>query len=86
MRNHYEDSIELLKKQNTELKEKLVENEHISDLQLANLRQKLDNIKESELALLKDAHNNEQDILNREIYKLNKFLESRNQEIENICK
>ena len=32
MRNHYEDSIDLLKKENDELKDKLVENEHISDL------------------------------------------------------
>ena len=32
MRNHYEDSIDLLKKENDELKEKLVENEHIADL------------------------------------------------------
>lgn len=38
MRNHFEDSIELLKKQNVELKEKLVQNEHISDLELNNLR------------------------------------------------
>ena len=55
-------------------------------MELNNLREKLDSIKESELALLKDAHANEVDILNREISKLHKFLDSRNEEIENISK
>jgi hypothetical protein len=86
MRNHYEDSIELLKKENTELKEKIIESEHIADLELANLREKLDGIKESELALLKDANNNQQDILTREISKLKKFLESKNEELEILVK
>jgi prefoldin subunit 5 len=35
---------------------------------------------------LKDAHANEIDILGREISKLHKFLDSRNEEIENISK
>jgi hypothetical protein len=65
MRNHYEDSIELLKKENMELKEKLIESEHIADLELANLREKLEGIKESEVALLREASNNQEDILTR---------------------
>lgn len=81
IRNHYEDSIDILKKENDELKDKLVENEHIADLELNNLREKMDGIKESEIALLKDSHANQCDILNREIMKLNKFLQSRNEEI-----
>ena len=35
---------------------------------------------------MKDAHANEIDILSREISKLHKFLDSRNEEIENISK
>ena len=81
MRNHYEDSIDILKKENDELKDKLVENEHIADLELKNLREKMDGIKEWEIALVKDSHANQCDILNREIMKLNKFLQSRNEEI-----
>ena len=47
MRNHYEDSIDLQKKQNDELKDKLVENERIADMELNNLREKMEGIKES---------------------------------------
>jgi hypothetical protein len=46
----------------------------------------MESIKESELALLKDANANEVDILTREVTKLRKFLDSRNEEIENINK
>ena len=45
MRNHFEDSIELLKNENNELKDKLVENEHIADMELNNRREKLESIK-----------------------------------------
>lgn len=50
------------------------------------MREKLESIKESELAILKDAHNNEGDILNREILKLRKFLDSRGEELENLTR
>ena len=46
----------------------------------------MEGMKESEIALLKDAHANQCDILNREIMKLNKFLQSRNEEIEILAR
>ena len=79
VRNNYEDSINLLKKENDELKDKITETEHIAELELNNLREKMEGIKESEIALLKDAHSNQCDLLNREINKLQKFLDTRNE-------
>lgn len=37
----------------------------MSEIELANLRDKLEGIKESELTLLKNSHNNQLDLLNR---------------------
>ena len=45
VKNNYEDSIDLLKKQNDELKDKITETEHIAELELNNLRDKMDGIK-----------------------------------------
>ena len=86
VKNNYEDSISLLKKQNEELKDKIVENEHISDLELNNLREKMEGIKESQIALLNDAHANQCDILNREISKLREYLDHRTAELETLSK
>ena len=68
------------------MKDKITETEHIADLELNNLRDKMEGIKDAEIALLKDAHSNQCDLLNREINKLQKFLESRNEEIEILSK
>lgn len=86
MRAHFEDSISLLKTENDELKDKIVENEHIADLELNNLREKMESIKESEIALLKDSHSNQLDLLHRELSKVNQFLQHRNAEIEALAK
>ena len=77
VKNNYEDSVSLLKKQNDELKDKLVENEHIADLELNNMREKMEGIKESQIALLNDAHANQCDLLNRQISKLREYLNDR---------
>ena len=55
-------------------------------MELNNLREKLEGIKESELALLREANMNQCDLLNREVSKLKKYLDNRNEEIENICR
>ena len=47
VKNNYEDSIELLKKENEDLKDKIFETERIADIELSNLRDKLEGIKES---------------------------------------
>jgi hypothetical protein len=86
VKNNYEDSIELLKKENEDLKDKIFETERIADIELSNLRDKLEGIKESELALLKNAHNNQLDLLNREIHKLQEIIECRNAELEILAK
>jgi len=52
------------------LKDKIFETERIADIELSNLRDKLEGIKESELSLLQNAHNNQMDLLHREISKL----------------
>ena len=78
VKNNYEDSIDLVKKENEDLKDKIFETERIADIELNNLRDKLEGIKESELALLKNAHNNQLDMLNREIQKLQEIIEHRN--------
>jgi hypothetical protein len=41
VKNNYEDSIELLKKENEDLKDKIFETERIADIELSNLRDKL---------------------------------------------
>lgn len=79
VKNNYEDSISLLKNENNELKDKITETQHIAELELNNLREKLDGIKESEIALLKDGHSNQYDLLNKEINKLQRFLDNRNE-------
>ncbi len=81
VKNNYEDSIELLKKENEDLKDKIFETERIADIELSNLRDKLEGIKESELSLLKNAHNNQLELLNREINKLQEIIENRNAEL-----
>ena len=47
-----------------------MENEHIADLEINNMREKMESIKESEVAILNDAHANQCDLLKREINKL----------------
>lgn len=81
VKNNYEDSIELLKKENEDLKDKIFETERIADIELSNLRDKLEGIKESELSLFKNAHNNQLELLNREINKLQEIIENRNAEL-----
>lgn len=70
VKNNYEDSIDLLKKENEDLKDKIFETERIAEIELINLRDKLEGIKESELSLLKNAHLNQLDLQNREISRL----------------
>lgn len=86
VKNNYEDSVSLLKKENDELKDKIVENEHIADLELNNLREKMESIKESQIALLNDSHANQCDLLNREISRLRSYLDSRTEELEIVSK
>ena len=52
VKNNYEDSIDLVKKENEDLKDKIFETERIADIELNNLREKLEGIKDSELALI----------------------------------
>lgn len=86
VKNNYEDSIEILKKENEDLKDKIFETERIADFEMSNLRDKLDGIKESELSLLKNAHNNQTELLQREISRLQEIITSRNNELEAISK
>ena len=86
VKNNYEDSIELLKKENEDLKDKIFETERIADIELNNLRDKLEGIKESELSLLKNAHANQLDLLHREINKLQDIISNRNAELETLAK
>lgn len=78
VKNNFEDSIDLLKKENEDLKDKIFETERIADIELSNLRDKLEGIKESELTLLKNAHNNQLELLHREINKLQDIIQNRN--------
>ena len=43
----------------------MIEAEHLSDMELNNLKDKLDGMRESELSLLKNSHQNQLDLLNR---------------------
>ena len=86
VKNNYEDSIDLLKKENEDLKDKIFETERIADMELANLRDKLEGIKESELTLLKNAHANQTELLNREINKLQEIIDQRTAELEILAK
>jgi hypothetical protein len=81
VKNNYEDSIDLLKKENEDLKDKLFETERIADIELSNLRDKLEGIKESELTLLSNAHANQTELLQREISKLQESIDNRNAEL-----
>lgn len=45
IKNNYEDSLSLLKKENEDLKDKMIESEHINDLELNNLKDKLDGMR-----------------------------------------
>lgn len=69
--------MELLKKENEDLKDKMIEQEHINDLELKNLKDKLDGMRDSELTLLKNAQQNQLDLLNREIDKLQEIIDDR---------
>lgn len=86
VKNNYEDSIEILKKENEDLKDKIFETERIADIEMSNLRDKLEGIKDSELSLLKNAHNNQMELLQREISRLQDIINSRNNELEAISK
>ena len=78
VKNNFEDSIDLLKKENEDLKDKIFETERIADIELSNLTDKLEGIKKSELTLLKNAHNNQLELLHREINKLQDIIQNRN--------
>lgn len=86
VKNNYEDSIEILKKENEDLKDKIFETERIADIEMSNLRDKLEGIKDSELSLLKNAHNNQMELMQREISRLQDIINSRNNELEAISK
>jgi|JI61114DRNA_FD_contig_31_3070308_length_236_multi_1_in_0_out_0_1 hypothetical protein len=43
----------------------MIEQEHINDMELKNLKDKLDSMRDSELTLLKNAQQNQLDLLNR---------------------
>ena len=58
----------------------------MADIELSNLRDKLEGIKESELTLLKNAHSNQMELLHREINKLQEIIEDRNAELETLAK
>lgn len=53
----------LLKRENEALKDKLMELERFAQLEIANLREKQENMRESEISLLKSAHINQIEIL-----------------------
>lgn len=86
VKNNYEDSIDLLKKENEDLKDKIFETEKNADFELENLRAKLDGIKESELTLLNNAHQNQAELQQREILRLQEIIEGRNAELEILSK
>jgi hypothetical protein len=45
IKNNYEDTLSLLKNENEDLKDKMIEAEHINDLELNNLKDKLDGMR-----------------------------------------
>jgi len=59
----------------------MIEQEHINDLELKNLKDKLDSMRDSELTLLKNAQQNQLDLLNREINKLQEIIDDRTREM-----
>lgn len=59
VKQNYEESLLLIKRENDALKDKLSDNQRIYDLELANLREKLEGMRESEIGLLKNAHGNQ---------------------------
>lgn len=71
----------MLKKENEILKDKLVELERISQLEIANLREKLENMRDSEVSLLKSAHLNQTEILVNEVKTLEDIIATKNEEI-----
>lgn len=86
VKQNYEESILLIKRENDSLKDKISDNQRIYDLELANLREKLEGMRESEIGLLKNAHSNQLEILSNEINKLEAMLNTKNLEIENLIK
>jgi hypothetical protein len=59
VKQNYEESLLLVKRENDGLKDKLSDNQRIYDLELANLREKLEGMRDSEIGLLKNAHTNQ---------------------------
>lgn len=51
-------------------------------MELKNLKDKLDSMRDSELTLLKNAQQNQLDLLNREINKLQEIIDDRTREME----
>lgn len=51
-------------------------------MELKNLKDKLDSMRDSELTLLKNAQQNQLDLLNREIDKLQEIIDDRTREME----
>ena len=76
----------LLKRENESLKDKISENERMFQLEIANLREKLENMRESEMSLLKSAHTNQVQILSNEVGALEDIIDSKNVEIETLVR
>ena len=87
MKNNYEDSIEILKKESEDLKDKIFETERIADIEpqqpqgQARGHQGVRTIPSQTMPM-----SNQLNLLNREIQKLQEIIENRNIELENLAK
>jgi len=86
VKQNYEESLLIVKRENEGLKDKIADNQRIFELELANLRDKLEGMRESEIGLIKNAHTDQIEILSHEISKLEAMVNTKNIELENLIK
>lgn len=86
VKQNYEESLLIVKRENEGLKDKIADNQRIFELELANLRDKLEGMRESEIGLIKNAHTDQIEILSHEIAKLEAMVNTKNIELENLIK
>jgi hypothetical protein len=86
VKQNYEESLLIVKRENEGLKDKIADNQRIFELELTNLRDKLEGMRESEIGLIKNAHTDQIEILSHEISKLEAMVNTKNIELENLIK
>lgn len=85
-KNHYEETILLLRKENENIRMKMIEEEKYSELELENLKVKLSQMHEGEIEELKFSHQHYVDCLQNEVIKLETILKSKNEEIDDYTR